>query len=78
VDHSGLYHGGGIGGEDHSGLYHGGYIGWWIDSWDMEKRYLDHSDHSGLYHVGGIGGPFRALPWSLHRLVDRFLGSLKV
>jgi hypothetical protein len=62
VDHSGLYHGGGIGGPFRA-------LSWRRDRWTiqgfaMEEGYVDHS---GLCHGGGITGPSRALRWRRDR-----------
>jgi hypothetical protein len=60
----------------HSGLCHGGEIGgpfralpwrrdrWTIQGFTMEEGYVGHS---GLYQGGRIGEPFRAFPWRRDR-----------
>ncbi len=62
MDHSGLYHGGGIGGPFRA-------LPWRRDRRTIQGFVMEEGlvDHSGLYHGGGIGGPFRALPWRRDR-----------
>jgi hypothetical protein len=62
VGHSGIYHGGGIGGPFRA-------LPWRRDKWTIQGFIMEEGevDHSGPFHGGGIGGPIRALPWRRER-----------
>ncbi len=62
MDHSGLYHGGGIGGPFRA-------VPLRTDRWTIHGFAMEDGkvNHSGLYPGVGKGGPFRALPWRRDR-----------